>query len=138
MGLVMTFFSDVNWRYGVPQEWFLDSCDQMWNALEGHRDRNMQINPHWLCLLYSVLALTPRNNTLPTPGWEASAVRVEHYFLYALTARRLAEDAYMTNPSFSPQESAADGTVLGCLGELCTLLYHMRHRVQSDYSQPSR
>ena len=121
--LFRAFFDDVNWRFGVPQEWFKKACEEMWKTLRAS-DTEVAFNVHWLCLVFAVLALAPQDDTsFATPSYTES----EAYFIHSLSARRLAKDIYFTTPTFSPMTSAADGTVLGCLATplLCAYLAEM-------------
>lgn len=128
--LLHAFFEDVNWRFGIPQEWFHHACDEMWRTLARSDTTGMEINVHWLCLFYAVLALAPQN---PHPGPHPSQSQHPHqdeseaHFMRSLAARRLAKDVYFAAPTFSPLHSAADGTVLGCLATplLCAYLAEM-------------
>jgi len=118
--LLRAFFADVNWRFGIPQEWFDKACEETWKTLS-MSETGTEINIHWLCLFFAVLALAPQQtNATPTTGFTSSNT----YFVYSLSARRLAKDIYFTTPTFSPMASAADGTVLGCLATplLCAYL----------------
>ncbi|KAJ7714340.1 hypothetical protein DFH07DRAFT_380442 [Mycena maculata] len=104
------FFKDVNWRFGIPEQWFHSTCSEMWNALR-YTAPQVQINTNWLSLLFSVLALAPRNGLESTVNEMESR---EQFFSYAMTARRIGESAYLVRPS-SSQTSAAQGSVLACL-----------------------
>ncbi|KAF8058799.1 hypothetical protein FPV67DRAFT_1523765 [Lyophyllum atratum] len=106
--LLSTFFTESNWRFGIPEDWFRTACTQMWNALEYPGPHGIQINANWLSLFFAVLAYA----------------RPDHYFSCAMTARRIAEDDYMNKPNLSLMVSAADGTVLSCLAVplLCSYL----------------
>ncbi|KAJ7232790.1 hypothetical protein B0H12DRAFT_1239538 [Mycena haematopus] len=108
--LCQVFFEDANWRFGIPEPWFLATCADMWNALR-YNVPQVLINPNWLSLLYAVLALAPRTRLESTSGKIDSA---EQFFLYAMTARRIAESAYLVR-STSTRPSAAQGSVLACL-----------------------
>ncbi|KAF7362134.1 hypothetical protein MVEN_00559400 [Mycena venus] len=108
--LCQVFFKDANWRFGIPEQWFLATCADMWNALR-YTVPQVQINPNWLSLLYAVLALAPRNRSESTNNDIDSA---EQFFTYSMTARRIAETAYLVRPT-STRASAAQGSVLACL-----------------------
>jgi len=108
--LCQVFFKDANWRFGIPEHWFLATCADMWNALR-YTVPQVQINPNWLSLLYAVLALAPRDSLASTSNDIDSA---EQFFSYAMTARRIAETAYLVRPT-STRTSAAQGSVLACL-----------------------
>ncbi|KAF9453960.1 hypothetical protein P691DRAFT_718360 [Macrolepiota fuliginosa MF-IS2] len=118
--MIDAFLKEVNWRYGIPEKWFSNTCNQMWNhlqtPLQGH-----QLNLYWLCLFFSVLACTP-------PLGESSILTTKPpnthdrctYFICASTARRLAEGAYLDQPlgpssSNVATSSPTDGSVLACL-----------------------
>jgi hypothetical protein len=109
-GLCHVFFKDANWRFGIPEQWFLATCADMWNAIR-YTVPQVQINPNWLSLLYAVLALAPRNGLELTGNDIASA---EQFFSYAIAARKMGETAYLVSPT-STRSSAAHGSVLACL-----------------------
>ncbi|KAJ7128969.1 hypothetical protein C8R43DRAFT_896857 [Mycena crocata] len=110
--LCQVFFKDANWRFGIPEAWFHATCADMWNAMR-YTAPQVQINPNWLSLVYAVLAIVHRSglqsisnlNDMESP---------EQYFSYAMTARRIAESAYLVRPS-ATRASAAQGSVLACL-----------------------
>ncbi|KAJ7497031.1 hypothetical protein FB451DRAFT_212266 [Mycena latifolia] len=108
--LSQVFFKDANWRFGIPEQWFNATCADMWNVLR-YTVPQPQINPNWLSLLFAILALAPRSGLDSTSGDTDSA---EQFFSYAMTARRIAEGAYLVRPS-SARTSAAQGSVLACL-----------------------
>ncbi|KAF8070816.1 hypothetical protein FPV67DRAFT_1488820 [Lyophyllum atratum] len=121
--LLSTFFTESNWRFGIPEDWFRTACTQMWNALEYPGPHGIQINANWLSLFFAVLAYarplsTDGQDTADDPDYS------DHYFSCAMTARRIAEDDYMNKPNLSLMVSAADGTVLSCLAVplLCSYL----------------
>ncbi|KAG6820824.1 hypothetical protein H0H93_011118 [Arthromyces matolae] len=111
--LLDVFFAESNWRFGIPEEWFKAACAQMWNVLEYPGPHSFQINANWLSLLFAVLACSPKHPE-NCQGQEI-ACDSDHYFSYALMARRIAEDDYLNKPNISLMVSAADGTVLSCL-----------------------
>lgn len=118
--MVDAFFKEINWRYGIPKKWFSSTCYQMWTYLQNPTQVH-QLNLHWLCLFFSVLACAPQ------PG-ESSILDARPlnthdsgtYFLCASVARRLAEDHYLDqpvvplDPNTNPS-SPVDGCVLSCL-----------------------
>ncbi|KAF7375913.1 hypothetical protein MSAN_00005700 [Mycena sanguinolenta] len=108
--LCQAFFKDANWRFGIPEQWFLATCADMWSALR-YTVPQVQINPNWLSLLYAVLALAPRTSLESTSSEIDSA---DQLFSYAMTARRIAESAFLAW-STSTRPSAAQGSVLACL-----------------------
>lgn len=109
--LCRAFFKDANWRFGIPEQWFHATCTDMWNAMR-YTAPQVQINPNWLSLLYAVLALAPRS-ALESTGTD-NDISAEQFFSYAMTARCIAESAYLVRPS-STRTSAAQGSVLACL-----------------------
>lgn len=107
--------------FSVPEVWFHNALEEMWRTLSGPNASGMEINLHWLCLLFSMLALAPQEDTaFPFPH---TYVESEHYFLHSLSARRLAQDCSFSTPSLSPLSSLADGTVLGCLATPLSCTY---------------
>ncbi|KAH9943764.1 hypothetical protein B0H21DRAFT_810161 [Amylocystis lapponica] len=127
--LLDAFFTHRNWQICIYEAWFRDSCNTMWR----HLDRRCpggaclapgictacleDINPHWLSLLFAVLALTPRY-ALDT-GADCAM-----FFAHALTARRLVEDILLAAPAYSTSESAVHGAVLSCIGTALLAVYH--------------
>ncbi|KAG6866418.1 hypothetical protein C0991_004703 [Blastosporella zonata] len=117
--LLEIYFAESNWQFGIPEEWFMTACSQMWDALEYSGPRSIRINSNWLSLFFAVLAYAPRLHTDPGKPDDS-----DQYFSCALMARRIAEDDYMNKPNISLMVSAADGTVLSCLAVplLCSYL----------------
>ncbi|KAF9528484.1 hypothetical protein CPB83DRAFT_894272 [Crepidotus variabilis] len=120
--LVTAFFLDVNWRYGIPEDWFRRAVNQMWDNLHQTREfanssRSLvgfpQINASWLTLLFAVFASAPRAAHHKVQGPNVRSC--EEFFSLGLMARRTMEDEYMTESAPSLMATAADGTVLGCL-----------------------
>lgn len=123
--LIQSFFAQVNWRFGVPDQWFLSACTQMWKVLQYPEARGYQINANWLSLFFAVLASTPPDTLLfyhqqinqfhsgDTNRTPESIT--DDFFACSMAARRLAEEEHLKQPSLSLMNSAADGTVLGCL-----------------------
>jgi Fungal specific transcription factor domain len=111
------FFTQDNWRFGIPEQWFQTACTQMWTALEYPNHHNMQINANWLSLFFSMLASAANNSGDDSSQADNSrgAEPTDNYFVCAITARRIAEDDFLNKPNVSLMASAADGTVLGCL-----------------------
>ena len=118
--LLQGFFSECNWAFGVPEEWFHTACSQMWNVLECPGPHGFRINANWLSLLFAILAYAPGLSS----DDQIDAACSNHYFLCSIAARRIAEDDYLNTPNVSLMVSAADGTVLGCLAVpiLCNYL----------------
>ncbi|KAJ8463633.1 hypothetical protein ONZ45_g17513 [Pleurotus djamor] len=112
--LCQTFFAKANWRYGIPEEWFYTAYDQMWTVLSLPQGCGIQVNPHWLSLLFAICAITPKSVKEMSHLDDKNNLRGEAFFSSAMVARRIAEDTYLSSPVFAPLESAADGTVLSC------------------------
>ncbi|KAF7315237.1 hypothetical protein MIND_00038100 [Mycena indigotica] len=106
------FFDEFNWRFGIPWEWFQTTCSAMWTVLR--HTHSTYINPHWLSLLFGILALGSSS-----PSGEGA----ELFFSCSIAARRLAESIYLSQPSTS-QSSPAQGAVLSVLAAplLCEYL----------------
>ncbi|GLB37841.1 hypothetical protein LshimejAT787_0408920 [Lyophyllum shimeji] len=121
--LLAAFFTQMNWRFGIPEKWFTTACAQMWSVLEYPGPHGMQINANWLCLLFAVLASAPTSATRAPDNADDSDY-ADRYFSYAMTALRIAENDYMNKPNLCLMVSAADGTVLSCLAVplLCSYL----------------
>ncbi|KAF7970650.1 hypothetical protein HWV62_23342 [Athelia sp. TMB] len=118
------FFEDVNWRFGLPQAWFLRATTDMACALAQPGATGLEINVHWLCLLFAVLALSPQGAELATENTRGS----ERFFALSLAARRLAKDLAAAAPPFvASPHNAPDGTVLSSLAAplLCAHLAEM-------------
>ncbi|KAI0670229.1 hypothetical protein C8Q78DRAFT_1090356 [Trametes maxima] len=116
--LVDGYFAERNWEFGIPEQWFRRSCQHMWRHLHlrcpgptchlsgGCPRCTEELNPHWLSLMFAVLALAPHRLT----GSNAKT-----YFLKAMEARRLVEDVLLASRAYS-QPSAVRGVVLSCIG----------------------
>ncbi|TFK62319.1 hypothetical protein BDN72DRAFT_848822 [Pluteus cervinus] len=123
--LIQSFFTQVNWRFGVPDQWFLSACTQMWKVLQYPEARGYQINANWLSLFFAVLASTPPEtlhfyhqqiNQFHSGDTNRTLESImDDFFACSVAARRLAEEEHLKQPSLSLMNSAADGTVLGCL-----------------------
>ena len=74
-----------------------------------------EINPHWLCLLFSMLALAPASGQ----GVKESAM----YFMTSMTARRLMDDILLASPVYSTSEGAVHGGVLSCIAAKYQAMY---------------
>lgn len=127
--IVDAFFKEVNWRYGIPEDWFKNLCSQMWTPTQ-NTPQNQQLSHHWLCLFFSILACAPQPGETPII---ASRLSNTHgsltYFTCASTARRLAEEEVLDRPLPSLPEniyflSPVDGSVLVSLAVplLCDFL----------------
>ena len=66
--LLRAFFVERNWLFGISERWFRAAVTKMWAHLdmscshppdESCSACKEDINPHWICLLFSVLALAP-------------------------------------------------------------------------------
>ncbi|KAJ7209650.1 hypothetical protein GGX14DRAFT_631284 [Mycena pura] len=108
--LCQIFFRDVNWRFGIPEQWFHATCKGMWNALR-YTVPLVHINPNWVSLLFAVLALASRNEL---ESHNTKSESTDRFFTCAMTARKIAESAYLVQPT-SAQPSAAQGSVLSAL-----------------------
>ncbi|OSC99996.1 hypothetical protein PYCCODRAFT_1453475 [Trametes coccinea BRFM310] len=116
--LVDGYFAERNWQFGIPEQWFRRCCEQMWRHLHlrcpgpschlsgGCTRCTEELNPHWLSLMFAVLALAPQRIV----GNSAKT-----YFLKAMEARRLVEDILLASRAYS-QPSAVQGVVLSCIG----------------------
>ncbi|TBU31328.1 hypothetical protein BD311DRAFT_717184 [Dichomitus squalens] len=117
--LVERYLEERNWEFGIPERWFKTACQQMWHHLDTHCPGACQaagsclrcareLNPHWLVLLFSVLALAPH---------EASGVNSKKFFMKSLEARRLVEDIMLFSPeySFAPTQCVVHGVSLSCI-----------------------
>ncbi|KAF9482197.1 hypothetical protein BDN70DRAFT_875284 [Pholiota conissans] len=121
--LTAAFFEDVNWRYGIPEDWFRRTRGQMWMNLQHRQASASQINANWLMLLFAILASAPQSAYDDVSRY-APMRSSDDYFMCSMMARRMVEDDYLDVPSASFMVSAADGTVLGCLATplLCDYL----------------
>ncbi|KAL6308936.1 hypothetical protein BKA93DRAFT_762530 [Sparassis latifolia] len=124
--LLDAYFEGRNWEFGLPENWFRGACQKMWRHLEvrcpGPRCLAPgacmacaeEINPHWLVLLFAVLALSPRNRANDGASFCSSA----------LAARRLVEDILLAVPAYSMSESSVHGAVFTCIGTALLAAYH--------------
>lgn len=121
--LTAAFFLEVNWRYGIPEEWFRGTRSQMWASLQNRETVASRINANWLMLLFAILASAPQSAYKEIKHY-APTRSSDDYFMCAMMARRMVEDEYLCVPTASFMDSAADGTVLGCLATplLCDYL----------------
>ncbi|KAF8629132.1 hypothetical protein AX17_005718 [Amanita inopinata Kibby_2008] len=129
--LVEAFFQDVNWRFGIPEKWFMRTCRQMWNIMRrrSQHHRGSQLNPNWVCLFFSILAVSPWSSIKDDSMEDADYETFDTYFKCAMAARCIAETLYLEEPNSSIMVSAADGTVLSCLAVplLCNYLAERGH-----------
>ncbi|CCM05897.1 uncharacterized protein FIBRA_08135 [Fibroporia radiculosa] len=116
--LVDGFFAERNWEFGLPENWFRSSCTRMWAHLDIPRCPGFaclaptlctacqeEVNPHWISLLFAVLALAPRRL-----GADAHA-----YFTHAVSAKRLGEDILLAVRAYALSERTVHGAVLSCI-----------------------
>lgn len=124
--LLTAFFTERNWQFGIPEGWFRSACQQMWGFLDmrcapGCRGRGgcaackEDINPHWLSLLFAVLALAPSSRN--------TSKNCARYFMHALTARRFVEDVLLVTPVYSTSEGTVHGGVLSCYSAVLLAMY---------------
>lgn len=125
--LLCGFFIESNWHFCINERWFRSAMDKMWLHLDlrctpacrvpggGCPACREEVNPHWLCLLFSVLALSPAS------GQTAKDAAV--YFMAATKARRLVDDILLACPEYSTSEGAVHGGVLSCLAAVCQGMY---------------
>ncbi|KAI8990423.1 hypothetical protein BD414DRAFT_521660 [Trametes punicea] len=124
--LIDGYFAERNWQFGLPEQWFRRSCQQMWHHLRlrcpgpschlsgGCTRCTEELNPHWLLLVFSVLALAPQRLV----GNNAKG-----YFLKAFEARRLIEDILLSSRRAYTQPAAVHGVVLTCIGSALMSAY---------------
>ena len=76
--LTAAFFADVNWRYGVPEEWFRITRSQMWMSLHNHGAVSAQVNAHWLTLLFAIMAIIGACSVTILPVGLELAMEITH------------------------------------------------------------
>lgn len=122
--LLDTFFAARNWEFGLPEGWVRRSCNTMFSYLDrrcpGTTCRfpgictacNEIINPHWIALLFAILALAPA----PAAGVTGTDT-IDHaaYFTQALTAKRLGEDILLAVPVYCMSEKYVQGATHSCI-----------------------
>lgn len=100
---IISFFSQHNWRFGVPEITFRRNYESMWQITAAHE--NVHVNPHWLGLLFSCLAFSTTN----------SAAAADNFY-HAISARRVAEDLLLapafTSSNGSKVTASADGNLI--------------------------
>lgn len=118
--LVDGFFLERNWQFGLPEPWFRKAMDSMWTHMSMRctdHDRytsptcprcTRELNPHWVCLVFSVFALSP-------PRLVMSDALM--YFWKGMEARRLIEEFMLSSPDYSsaPTENIVHGVSLSCI-----------------------
>lgn len=124
--LLTAFFAERNWQFGIPERWFRSACQKMWEhvdmrCVQGCRGKGAcpacheDVNPHWLSLLFAVLALAP--------GSRNTSKNCARYFMHALTARRFVEDILLVTPAYSTSEGTVHGGVLSCYSAVLLAMY---------------
>ncbi|KAF7794577.1 hypothetical protein EIP86_005712 [Pleurotus ostreatoroseus] len=124
--LLRLFFAECNWQFGLSEKWFLASMQRMWEQLSlrctptcnlegGCPACKEEINPHWLVLLFSMLALVPAS--------EQTVEDSTKYFTAAMTARRVVDDILLASPVYSTSESAVYGSVLSCIAAVLLAIW---------------
>ncbi|EKM52703.1 uncharacterized protein PHACADRAFT_261296 [Phanerochaete carnosa HHB-10118-sp] len=120
------FFPERSWQFGIPERWFRAGCQAMWGRLAmrcvpGCRRQGEcpacreEINPHWLCFVFAVLALAPSPRGAPRDNGR--------YFMYSLMARRHVEDVLLVTPAYSTSEGSVHGGVLTCISSSLHAMY---------------
>ncbi|KAI0742832.1 hypothetical protein C8Q80DRAFT_1259211 [Daedaleopsis nitida] len=126
--LVNGTFAERSWQFGIPELWFRTSLQVMWTVLEsrcpgpscaetgGCVRCTQEVNPHWLSLLFAVLALAPRRLV----GTDARL-----YFWKALEARRIVEDFMLRSPAYSaaPTQCVVHGMAMSCMAAALLAAY---------------
>ena len=113
--LLDSFFAARNSEIGLSELWFRTACQQMWYHLDlrcspdclsqgGCQACREEINPHWLSLIFALLALSP-----------GSGQNAIHYANNSLAARRIVDDILLSSPAYSATEGSVHGGVLSCL-----------------------
>ena len=125
--LLRAFFIERNWQFGISERWFRAAMNKMWAHLDlrcapacrmpdgGCPACKEEVNPHWLCFLFSVLALAPTNSQ--------NAKNTAVYFMAATNARRLVDDILLASPEYSTSEGAVHGGVLSCIAAVFQAMY---------------
>ncbi|KAF9268746.1 hypothetical protein L218DRAFT_527578 [Marasmius fiardii PR-910] len=111
-----SFFTEVNWNFGLPEHWLYTTVMRMWNILRYPEIPGSRINACWLSLLFAILACTPRlDEQLKNAGLENPS----QYSFYAKAALGIAEESFYGKTRSS---SATNGAVLACLAVplICT------------------
>ncbi|RDX47580.1 hypothetical protein OH76DRAFT_1484503 [Lentinus brumalis] len=130
--LVNAFFAERGWQFGLPETWFKNALQRMWAHLDirclgischmsgGCARCTREVNPHWLALLFAVMALAPRRIV-------GMSARV--HFWSAMEARRLIGDIMISTPAYSmaPSECMVHGIVLSCIAA-CLLAAYLSDR----------
>ncbi|CAL1698140.1 unnamed protein product [Somion occarium] len=110
-----SFFAIRNGEFGISQLWFRTACQQMWYHLDlrctsdclsqgGCPACREEINPHWLSLLFAILAQSPSNRQ-----------KGLQYANHSLAARRIVDDILLSSPAYSATEDSVQGGVLSCM-----------------------
>ncbi|KAI0092289.1 hypothetical protein BDY19DRAFT_929331 [Irpex rosettiformis] len=124
--LITAWFVERNWQYGLSEGWFLSGLQEMWLFLGRHCDAScplkggcesctVDINPHWMCLLFSMLAIAP------TP--KKSSQDRTRYFATAMEGRRYMDDILSSVDDYSESEYAVHGAVLTIIATSFLCMY---------------
>ncbi|GJE92953.1 Zn(II)2Cys6 transcription factor [Phanerochaete sordida] len=120
------FFPERSWQFGIPERWFRAGCHRMWDHIAlrcvpgchgegGCPGCREEINPHWLCFVFAVLALAPSpGNSLKDSG---------RYFMCSIMARRYVEDVLLVTPAYSTSEGSVNGGILTCISSSLHCMY---------------
>ncbi|KAL0577752.1 hypothetical protein V5O48_004246 [Marasmius crinis-equi] len=114
--ILSSYFTEINWNFGLPEHWLYTAIMRMWNTLHYPDVQGSRVNACWLSLLFSIIACTPRvDPQLKNAGLESPS----QYFSYAKAALFIAEESFHER---SRAPSTANGGVFGCLAVplLCT------------------
>lgn len=124
--LISAWFAERNWQYGLSEGWFMSGLQEMWKILERPCDPScllkggcdactVDINPHWMCLLFSMLAIAP------TPK-KSSQDRVR-YFQSALEGRRYMDDVLASPADYAESEYSVHGAALTIIATSFLAMY---------------
>jgi len=105
------YFIHKNWTFGLPRNWFYKNWQKIYNLAD------MQLNPNWLALLFSVLACASNTGYEAHLAYPESSSSSNHYFSVSVSALRMAEDMWDGERASSrlASFSVIEGCVLGCL-----------------------
>ena len=126
--LINIYFMTRNVEFGIPEAWFRAAMQTMWLHMDrecvpgcpsngGCISCSEEVNPHWLALFFSVLAVTP---------YENGTRQRSSFFNSAIVSRRVIEEIFLTSPGPVP-DSAVAGSVLSCLGAAVLSSYLADH-----------
>ncbi|KAH8084905.1 hypothetical protein BXZ70DRAFT_566096 [Cristinia sonorae] len=122
--IINCFFLTRNAEFGISDIWFRTAMNTMWFHMDNicipgcSSDGDCpaceeEVNPHWLSLFFSVLAVTAAS---------IGSQPADTYFRNALSARKLVEDILLINPNPKTDASLA-GTILSCLATVMMAAY---------------